>query len=110
MVADEVETSAPEHIHLPPWHWLKTWGMWIFVGSLLVMYLATYFPAALPEVPTSKYGESIDLSGYEADLNKAKLNIQVHFFLNWAANNLLAGGFFMWLAGCMIDAFRHPQA
>lgn len=96
---DSVEGDA-----LPPWHWLTTLGLWTFIAGLGVLALLLLVPSALPPIPS----DAIERITMADDIERARTNLQVRVVLSWSGNHMIAGGFFMWLAGRVIDAFRYP--
>lgn len=77
---------------LPARHNLTEWGAWAFVFGAA----AVGFSYILPE------GSRYDADGGEqAALIRAACSI--------IGDRLMAAGFLMWLAGRVIDAFRHPK-
>ncbi|QZP06825.1 hypothetical protein [Caenibius sp. WL] len=91
------------------WHVLRRIGVWLFWIGVAVFALAFFIPDTIPEAPRSSYGESIDLDAYRAQLQTAQNYARISALANWLANKAIAGGFLMWLAGRVIDAFRHPE-
>lgn len=55
------------------------------------------------------YGVPLDLEAYRNELIEVQNSIRLAAIINLIAAKTLAGGFFMWLAGRIIDAFRHPD-
>ena len=102
-------TAANPPLDRPKWHILRSAGAWLFWMGVVVFALAFFIPDAIPEAPRSSYGESIDLDAYRAQLQTAQNYARISALANWLANKAIAGGFLMWLAGRVIDAFRHPE-
>ena len=103
MTEENIE-EAPV-IPLPQWHWLGTAGMWAFGLGLAAVAIAYFLIDPVPPVPTSVVEEIV----MRAQIESAQTMIELRFGAIWIGEKLIAGGFFMWLAGRMIDAFRHPK-
>jgi hypothetical protein len=99
-MTDKTEAFTPaavDEIPPPPPHWLNTAGMWALVLGVAGLAIGYLMPHDLPA--SAGYLESRD----------AERNVAISLLLMWAGEKLLAAGFFMWLAGRVIDAFRHPK-
>lgn len=90
---------------------MQFWGILALIVGLALTAGAFYFiSGSFPDAPTPRYGESIDLAAYKAQLSAAKTSIAIRAALVWVGDKMIAAGFFIWLGGCVIKVIREHSA
>jgi hypothetical protein len=99
--------GGPQAVEYPPWHWLTKLGLFLAIIGLVFVAVAYFaMSASLPEPQV--LGESGYVLNSEA-IRIARNKLVLRTIINGAGQTMMSAGFFMWLAGRVIDAFRHPQ-
>lgn len=78
---------------------LKSFGAIIFVVALMFVGAVTLMNDRLPSPPVD-----LDVDKYRETLSNAASLIRLRWWILWIGEHMLAGGFFMWLAGHVVAA------
>ncbi len=89
------------------WHWLRVLGLWVFVIGATLLIIAYFIPNTLP--PTPDEDNIAQAWEYRDKIEVARSYIETRVGMIWFGDRFLTGGFLMWLAGCLVDAFRHSE-
>lgn len=92
------------------WHWLARVGFQLMFVAAIGFVASLFIPTSLPVSPHDVDDIYTNSLTYQQEVNQAKFLIGLHAILVWACNKLLAAGFFMWLAGHVVNAIRHPES